>query len=212
MTNPKIDGRVAFTKPVRAIFCNVLTARKFKDKGKEKGEAKFDATFILDQADYTAVVQKAVAVAKIKWPGRDIKELRFPFKKAAQSQEKAKAKGKDPSIYPDGTYVMTARSQYAPALSRFVSSTPKSFGAQDADEAKAKFYNGCWVVPCINFVPYEGDDKDGISAYLDAALWIKDGEKIGGGGDPAQTFSAYVGTVSAESPTGGGDLDDEIPF
>jgi hypothetical protein len=78
--------------------------------------------------------------------------------------------------------------------------------------ANSKFYNGCYVVASLNFVPYEGDDDDGVTAYLDAVLWVKDGPKIGGV-SAAEAFKGYIGTVSGEDPTGGqSTLDDEIPF
>lgn len=210
MSTTQIDGRVALNKPVRAIFCNVLEARKFKRNGKEVGESKFDATFILDKDDTKLLVAKAREVATAKWPGKDMKEIKFPFKTAEKMRADATAKSKDPEIYPAGTFIMAARSQYAPALARFVNKIPTSFGAADATEAKQKFYNGCWVVPKVNFVAYTGDDgKLGITAYLDALLWIKDGERIGGTVDPKEAFKGYVGTVSDIDPTGG-DIGDDL--
>lgn len=209
----KADGRIAMLKPVRALFCNVLNARKFVKNGKEVGDAKHDATFVLDADDIKALKDKAIEVAKAKWPGRDLKELKFPFTKAETAAEKAKAKGKDASIYTAGTFLISGRSKYPPQLSVLEGKKVVEFNEQNRGLAKSKFYNGCYVVPQFNFVPYTGDDKDGVTAYLDALLWIKDGPKIGGV-SASEAFKGYVGSVSGEDPTGGSasELDDDIPF
>lgn len=205
----KVDGRVALIKPVRALFCNVMTARKFKKNGKEVGEAKYDATLVLDADDIKAVKDKAIAVAKAKWPSRDLKELKFPFKKAETVAAKQKARNKDVSIYTDGTFILSARSKYEPQLSYLDGKNVVEFTEANRALAKSKFYNGCYVVAQLNFVPYEGDDDDGVTAYLDQVLWVKDGPKIGGV-SASEAFKGYIGTVSGEDPTGGEDntLDD----
>ena len=116
MSDTKVDGRVTMLAPVRALFCNVMEARKFKRNGREVGDAKHDATFVLTAEDIKALKDKAIEVAKAKWPGRDLKELKFPFKKAEQAAEKAKKAGKDDTIYTPGTFLLSARSKYAPSL------------------------------------------------------------------------------------------------
>ncbi len=213
MSDERVDGRVALLKPVRALFCNVLNARKFKKNGKEVGDAKYDATLVLDADDVKALKDKMLAVAKAKWPSRDLKELKFPIKRAEQVAEKAKKKDptKDTSIYTDGTFIMSARSKYEPQLSYLDGKKVVEFTEANRGLAKSKFYNGCYVVVSLNFVPYEGDDDDGVTAYLDAVLWVKDGPKIGGV-SAAEAFKGYIGTVSGEDPTGGEGAIDEIPF
>lgn len=214
MSDTEVDGRVTFTRPVRALFCNVMSARKFKRNGKEVGDAKYDATFVLTAEDIGALKDKAIEVAKAKWPGRDLKELKWPFKKAEKVAEKAKAKGKDVTIYEAGTFIMPARSKYEPVLSYLDGKKVIEFTDANRGLAKQKFYNGCYVVAQVNLVPYAGDDDDGVTAYLDQVLWVKDGPKIGGV-SAAEAFKGYVGSVSAEDPTGGGegnDIEDEIVF
>lgn len=215
MADNAVDGRIAMLRPVRALFCNVLNARKFKKNGKEVGEEKFDATFVLMADDLKDIKDKAIAVARAKWPGRDLKELKFPFKQAEKQAEKAKSRkpGADVSIYTPGTFIMAARSKYGPQLCYLDGKKVVEFSEANRALAKSKFYNGCWVVPQLNFVPYTGDTDDGVTAYLDAMLWVKDGERIGGV-SAAEAFKGYVGTVSGEDPTGGMSelVDDEIEF
>jgi len=70
-----VDGVVAFTTPVVLAFPTLFEAKKFKGKGgKEQGEPKFGASFVLDpeSSDTKALKSKAMQVAKAKWPGRDV--------------------------------------------------------------------------------------------------------------------------------------------
>lgn len=212
----KIDGRYVFTTAVRMPFANLITPVPVGRKGKAKGDPKYSGTFILDldAADLKAAKAKAAEVARARWPGRDLKELKFPFSNGDKRAEKAKNSGKDGSFF-NGKVVLDARSKYEPRLSILSGKQIRDLeGAQRAVEGKQKFYNGCFVVPQINFVAYDGQaedgvgNPDGVTAYLDAVLFVKDGPRVGGSSG-AEVFKAYAGSVSAESATEGAD-DDEI--
>lgn len=215
---PKIDGRYTLTAPVRMPFQNLITPTPVGRKGKAKGDPKYSGTFLLepDSADLKALKAKAAEVARARWPGRDLKELKFPFTNGDKRAEKAKNAGKDGSFF-NGKVVLDARSKYEPRLAILAGKAVRDLeGAQRTVEGKAKFYNGCFVVPQVNFVAYEGQAEDGIgnpdgvTAYLDAVLWVKDGARIGGA-SAAEVFKAFAGTVSGESATEGAE-DDEILF
>ncbi len=215
--NAKAEGRYVLTAPVRMPFQNLITPVPVGRKGKAKGEPKYSGTFLLDAngADLKALKAKAAEVARARWPGRDLKELKFPFTAGDKRAEKSKAAGKDGSFFA-GTVVLDARSKYEPRLSILEGKKVRDLeGTQRAVEGKAKFYNGCYVVPQVNFVPYDGQaedgvgNPDGVTAYLDAVLWVKDGPRIGGA-IGAEVFKAYAGTVSGESATEG--ADDDIAF
>jgi len=210
------DGRYVFTAAVRMPFGNLIVPVPVGRKGKAKGDPKYSGTFLLalDGADLKAAKAKAAEVARARWPGRDLKELKFPFTNGEKRAEKSKAGGKDGSFF-NGTVVLDARSKYEPRLSLLAGKAIRDLeGAQRAVEGKAKFYNGCYVVPQVNFVAYDGQEEDGrgnpdgVTAYLDAVLWVKDGPRIGGSSG-ADVFKTYAGTVSGEDPTTG---DDDIAF
>lgn len=218
MSTEKVDGRYTCTAAVRMPFQNLITPQPVGKKGKAKGDPKYSGTFLLapDSADLKALKAKAVEVARARWPGRDLKELKFPFSNGDKRAEKAKAAGKDGSFF-TGMAVLDARSKYEPRLAILSGKAVRDLeGAQRAAEGKQKFYNGCYVVPQVNFVPYDGQaedgvgNPDGVTAYLDAVLWVKDGPRIGGASG-AEVFKAYAGTVSGESATEGAE-DDEIPY
>lgn len=204
---------------LRAVWCNVLVPRPYKENGVAKGEPTFDATFELTEADVAPVIEIIKKVAGQKWPGRSLKDLKLPIRRAEVAIADAAAKGKDTSIYTPKTYLLEARSKYQPPLSwaeagKLVEYDPST----NLNVAKAKFYNGCIVVPRLNFV-IKAKNGDGVKAYLDMVFATvgkdgKPGKKIGGI-SAAEAFKGYIGEVSGEDPTGGqgvADLDDEIPF
>ena len=222
------EGVVTFTEPVVMAFPNVLEAKKFKRNGKEQGEAKFSASFPLtpDCHDLAVVKARIMAVAKAKWPGRDISKdvkegnFKLPYASGnsliAKREAKLKAQGKEykgDADFMKDTIVLKASSKYQPTLA-FIengSISPNLEGAS-LSAHKGKFYFGCEVVPQINLVPYDGVDggRDGVTAYLNQVLSFNKGKRLSGARDAAQTFAAFAGKATAEDPTDG--LDDEIPF
>lgn len=208
----KVDGSIQTKRAVRMIFSNVNEASVPKGV-KGNPEPKFGGTFILEKDIADELIRRAADVAKANWPGRSLKELAFPFVKSEKEAATAVAKGKDASIYPEGTYVFRAKSKYAPEL--YIRNGKRVDSTQAGTPvAKSKFYSGCWVVVHVNFVAYNGigNNPDGVTAYLQAALWDHDDTRVGGSVG-AGAFNEYVGAVSSEDPTGGaGSLDDEISF
>jgi len=211
--------RITAPKGIRVPYLNVITPRQFKNKG----DPKFDATFIFpkDSPEVPLIRQRMAAAAKAKWPSRALTELKFPMEAGEKKIEKAGAKevdtaakegrapkARDLPFFKDH-FVLVARSKYPPALSvlengRIISLESDLLKAQ----YKAKFYNGCYVSAEINFVAYISDmGADGVTAYLQSILWVRDGERIGGR-DQAEVFKDYAGSVTSEDPIG----DDEIPF
>lgn len=213
----KQDGRYTCQEAVRMPFSNLIVPKPVGKKGKAKGEPKYSGTFLFkpDGADLAGLKAKAAAVAKARWPGRNLSELKFPFTAGQKRADKAKAGGKDGAFFV-GHVVLDARSKYQPQLAvRNSDGTIRELaGNQIAVEGKAKFYGGCMVAASITFAAYEGQEEDGVgnpdgvNAYLDAVVWLGDGERIGGG-NPVETFRHFAGTVTNENPTAGGD---EIPF
>lgn len=214
------DTSYTFAEPIRAPYLNVINPRQFKNKG----DPKFDATFIFPKtsAEVPLIRAQIAAAAKAKWPSRALTELKFPMELGDKKIEKAIAKEadaaakegrapkvRDLSFFKDH-YVLVARSKYAPTLSvldngRIITLESDTLKAQ----YKSKFYNGCFVGAVVNFVPYISDmGADGVTAYLQSLVWLKDGERIGGR-DQAEVFKHYAGRVTNEDPGG---LDDEIPF
>lgn len=223
MAKSNVDGRFAFTKEVRMPFGNLLEARAVGKRGKAKGTPKFSATLLLtpDHPDYEAMRKQAVAVARAQWPGRDLKELKFPWESGDKRIEKEKASAVKENRQPRdnaffaGTLALTARSKYRPQLAALQNGRVVEYNDDNIALAKSVLYNGIYVLAQVNFTAYEGQQEDGIgnpdgvNAYLDMVMKVKDGERIGGS-SPASVFKSYVGQMTDEDPTTGmpGDGDD----
>lgn len=215
----KADLSFTFNEAVRGAYINVFDAKAFKKNGKDVGDPKFGVTFIMDPsyAGLAALKAKLTEAAKSKWPSRPVSELKFPLTSGDRAADKAKAKDKDREFM-RGHLVLTARSKFPPILSVLENGRIITLDS-DALKAKykSKFYSGCYVAASVNLVPYEGEEKDdgttadGVTAYLQSLLWVKDGERLGGTRDQTEVFKSYMGTTTSENPLAD-DLGDEIPF
>lgn len=217
MTAQDNIGLFTLTKPVVSAHPALLEAKAFTKNGKPAGEPKFGIRLLFDpdSDDLKALKAVAVAVARARWPGRDLKELHFPFENGDKLAEKRKAKsGKDDGAFQCDKVVVTARSKYQPKLGILEGARLVDLDSEALIGAhKSKFYFGVKVFAQLNLVAYEGGTgPDGVTAYLQSVLSTNKGDKIAGGGQSvSETFKAYVGSVTVEDPTGA-DLDDEIPY
>lgn len=211
------EGTVSLTAPVTLTFPNLDEARAVKNKaGKASGDPKFSVNleFDADSTDLAALKAEAVKVARAKWPGVDVKSLKFPFTSGTALADKAQAKGKDRE-FSRGKAVLTARSKFQPRLSTIKGGGAVDIDGDDKSLVKKLFYSGCQVLAQVNFQAYDAvndDGKDGVTAYINMVLSLNKGTRLTGGQSAAEVFKSYIGTATDEDPTAGDDLDDEIPF
>jgi len=225
MTDTDNIGLVKFTTPVTLIFPNLLQARRVKINGKETGEPKYGASFLLesDHPDLAACKAAMAAVAQAKWPGRDVRaavqkgEIYLPISSGDKKIADDLAKGKKfDNSWLAGKIVLKANGKLPPKLGVLENGriTPDLTGDM-LSLNKDKFYFGAEVVPQVRFVAYDkvsGQGSDFIICYVNAVLTFhpNKGKRLSGGPSVAETFSAFAGKVSAENPTAG--MEDEIPF
>lgn len=212
---------VKLTKPAMMTFSmSLLEAKAIGPKGKEQGTPKHSANFEIDPAisaeDKAALTAEAVRVAREKWPGRDLKELQFPFKSGDALADKAKKASKDRE-FSRGKWVIVARSKFLPRLSYVEGGQIIEVDGENPEavsRVKGKFYAGVQALAEFTFQAYEGvgNNPDGVTAYLNKVCSLNRGKKLstGGGASSAETFKDYIGTESDYDPTAG--LDDEIPL
>jgi Protein of unknown function (DUF2815) len=203
------------TVPAIMVFPATHEPKQYMKDGKAKGEPKYGGTFVFDPAspDIKGMKAKIASVARARWPGIDLSEIKLPLLKGDTLADKRKAKaGKDDADFMRGKIVMKANSKYPPGLATVEGGKIVDHETDVARvAAKGKFYGGVETLIQVNFVAYESDDdKKGVSAYLNTILSTGKGAKIGGARPSAsQSFSGYVGTYSAENPMTD---DDEIAF
>lgn len=220
----KVAGELfSLTLPVVMTHPNLFVARAFGSKGKESGEPKFSANFIFaaDSPELAAMKTAAGKVARARWPSRPFKDdqgnptIKFPFSAGDKINARRTGKGKKADEHIAGKVVVAGRSKYEPRLAILEPGRGIVELEGPAREAnKSKFYPGVEVLAQFNFVAYDGvgANPDGVTAYLNMVLSTNKGKKIATGASAAEVFKGYAGHATTEDPTGGDQLDDEIPF
>lgn len=219
---------VRITKPVVMLFPALVTPRAYKNK---EGSEAYSASFVLP-TDHPAIAElkaSIIAVAKDKWPGRDIgadvkaQKFMLPFRRGEALIEDRKrtllAKGKEYKGDNDfliGTLVVKASTKKYPPMLGYWDNARKAWVDLDDGNKKQhenKFFFGAEALAEINLSAYDrvnSNALDGVTAYLQKVYVTGKGKRLTGGEPGSQTFAGYVGHASEEDPTQG--MNDEIPF
>lgn len=216
MSEPRI-GSFTFTIPVTAINVSLDQPVNFDKKTNkmvvdlDKGKYSLTSLLNADHPQLAAAKAEAAKVAKAKWPGRPLSEVKFPFQngdtQADKRLKKAAAKGKKAEVdYMRGKVLLPAHAY--PAYPPDLTDATKGFG--NVLNPKQKFYSGAQVLVEVFFKAYEKTDEvkgeevnqDGVTCYLNKVSFAGEGPKIGGGGgrSSADAFKDYAGSVSDENP------------
>lgn len=187
----------------------------------------------VDMSDLGRLKREVIKMLTAKNPGKkfvtrrltqeeldagNVIEVAVPWKDGTKEADKMKAAGKDGEAY-RGHVIVKASSKFQPIMSAYENKQITVFETEEQKAAAKKFfYSGAHFVPSFGLNWYKGDEgkPDGVSLYLNSIMFAKHGSRIGGvAQNPAETFKGYIGSISAEDPTGGfqrDEMDDEIPF
>lgn len=210
---------VAAQEPATLTFSNLFVARAIGKKGRptsDKDTLKYDGTFEVDpgSAVFGQIKDTVLKVAKDRWPGRDIAELKLPWEKGSLLADKA-AKQDPPRDreFSRGKAVFTARTIHEPVLSYVEGrALVENLEGDRRTAAKSKFYPGVQVLFEIGVKAYEGvgANPDGVNLYLNKVCSLNKGEKIKAlstRASSADTFKHYLGTTTDYDPTAGDDAE-----
>lgn len=199
-----------FTEAHRAMFTNIVEAKPYMRNGKAVGDPVYGATFLVppDHPDLAAIKAAAVKVAKERWPGRALKELKFPFMDGDTQATEREKLGKSGDAT-KGFVMFKTSTKYEPVLTVLENGRIVEYTGTNRGHAARKFYAGAYLVPSVTLHAYEGDSTkpDGVGAWLNAVLFYKDGERIGGAAG-AELFKGFAGAVSTTDPTSASDDED----
>ena len=219
----KQTDSVSFTMNVPAPIVFPLLSWDAVNKARARGlkvdSFGGDLLFSNDHEDVPGIKKAMAQAAKLMWPDRPFSELRFPWKLGDTMADLAvkKQKNKD---YLRGFNVLRVKSPVenrekekrdAPTVYDIRNPSEPVISAEAIDKL---IYSGALVAAQLSFKGTEGNGStitDGVTCYLNSIMFIKDGKRIGVR-DGAAVFSGIVGRAKDEDPTGGVDLDDEIPF
>lgn len=75
------------------------------------------------------------------------------------------------------------------------------------EELEEKFYSGAHFAVQFNFYGFDTDGNRGVAAGLDAVMFLRDGERLGGGGSSVNTdnFGDFADEADEEDVDAGGD-------
>lgn len=191
---------------------------------KEVGELKYGANFGLkpDSQALKDLKALALALAKAKWPERDIAAafkggtFRMPWKlgDAIADKKKEKSAGKDVYAFMRGLVIIKASSTFPVSLAYFENGNFNQVDISDLAQVakvKAKFYHGTEALFELKLKAYDGVDGglDGVTAYLVDMSSLNKGKRLSTQVSSAERFKNYVGHQTDVDPTGG-ETDDEI--
>lgn len=165
-------------------------------------------------------VQKLmVKIAKDAWADINVKEavkhggLTWPLIDGDKKAADREAKGKKGDIY-KGYKVLKASSneEYAPSIHIIDGGVYRELDRNSESDmaiAKTRFVAGYYAKASLSCKAIETPQGKFIKFYMNAILFVKDGERIGGM-STADRFGGIEGGSSDYDPTEG--MDDEIPF
>lgn len=220
------------TEPIAtAFFDKIVSPKKFKEGGMEKGDPRYSGTFIFRKDSEDLATLKALVADGLKkaFPGR-----KFSSKRLTQEQVDAgvmevnlpwedgdafadKGEKQDPprdNKWARGHVLVKTGSdeKHPPALSKLENGRVVELNDPAVRQGAAGlFKDGCFcaVQFGLNIYPPKNDKPGGCSLWPRTIMFVKSGPVTTGGGgvNQAEVFRAYVGQVKAENP-----MDDEIPF
>lgn len=209
-TDPKRSGVFGLNAPQLGSFLNLAEPRRVSKSLKEEPKYSINVEIPDDHPVLAAARGKISAVARAKWPGKDIGaaikdgSLQVPLSNGNALAEKAIAKGKSRE-WSRGKQVLVARSQFQPEIS-IVSGGKAVVLNEDpllATKCKEFFYTGALILVELNFAAYDAvgtDGKPGVNAYVNIVCSTCKGEKLIKGGDrSAEAFKGYIGLEVSDS-------------
>lgn len=226
----KTDGLFTVLIPVPMLHPHLFEARAYTPKGREPSPSdkkSFSATamFGSDSEELKAIKEHCARLAKAKWPGVELKEIRWPFKSGDKAADKRAKQCKEKNQEPDGEFqrgkvLLQSKSTRQPILGVVEGSRIVEL----ADESslvlhKGKFYFGAECLFEYNFACVELTEEDNegndvlkrfVTAYLNRVVSTGRGKALGASRKSnAEAFKGYRGSVSAVNPTSDSD---EIPY
>lgn len=190
-------------------------APKFVTVPASDPDGRWEATFLFaaDHPNLREIKQLCLAIAESKQPGitRDQNAWQYPWQSAdafiAKQEGKVDAPKRD-NDWLRGKVLLNAHTNlYVPRLCVLLPGRGVVDFNDDAARltVKDKFYAGVECLAEFNFQWFNASNRapPGVTCYLNRVLSLNRGERRAGGKTGQETFGAYIGHLSAISPTGG---------
>lgn len=239
--------RYTLAKPARTLYGSIGKKSAPKLENGQMGELKFSGTWGIEKEDLDAIIPLMVNAIKGEtgnWtnPGDYFLACMSGVTAAKRIRQAAEFNATKPGISQDAAMkirekaetravmfekypgILQASSKFDVELAKLVAGKIVDIANEEHIRAAADkelFYPGSWTVPSVAFKAFRRktiEAKDGCTAYLQNCLFIRKGEKLGGGSGPSndQVFGNYAGYSDidplAGAPSGDMTGDDDIAF
>jgi hypothetical protein len=210
------------TPVVRCSFVYIASPRVITRKDKKTGAMKdvesYEVTALVSKHDsvaYAALMQEVNAAIQAGTPkilpegAAKLSQFRNPLRDGDAYAEEGVVLGKDRSSF-RGNWFFTAKT-----LGRCPGIVDRFGRFMEPDG----IYPGCYVRLDIRFAAYN-NESIGVTAYLNNVMFVRDGERLGGGAAPAPTaFAQYIENApdavtmpQHEAAYGSEDGSSDLPF
>lgn len=218
--------RYTCEEPARLIFSNIVVKSAPKVASGD-AKARYSGTFGIGEKDFDAIRKMMVeAVKSVTGEFGNPQDYYLPCLsgKAMAERTMLKAEFDARGLKPDEAFRLKEKAEkraetYRPyaavlqASSQFDISLARLEGGKIIDIGEAEhvrvqagkdyFYPGAWVAPAIAIKGTKRkkvDDKDGCTAFLQNVLFIRKGERLGGGGGPdnSTVYGSWAGYSSVD--------------
>lgn len=165
------------TPEFRMSFPHLFEPSRFE--GEEQGSYSVLMVFDKD-TDLKPMKQAVLQVAKEKWPKHDFSKglpagVRSPF---CDGNEKVESWGEE---FADKVYVRAKTKKRPPVVDA------RGIPVEDAEKA----YAGCYARAVVTPSVYDKAGNKGVSFYLAAVQILRDGERLGSGGNGAKALAMF---------------------
>lgn len=180
------------TPLARLSYPHLFKAQKMDDGGE-----KFNCSLIIPKtADLSVLVNAVKDAVKAEWQDKGLEELKKGLIKNPIIDGALPKWADKAELGPDVVFIRPGSKQQPPCVN-----------ARALPAREDELYAGCYVYAVLNaFTWLDKRQGKGVSFGLQAVQFVKDGERLGGGGvDPSKFFEAIVddeAAAGASAPVG----------
>lgn len=171
------DGTSIRIGEVRFSYCHLFEPHAMSEEDSNK---KYSVSVLIDKDNEETIelVKKAQKAAAEKgrtklWGGKLPAKLKMPLRDGDEDRP-------DDEVY-ENCMFFNASNTRAPKV---VYKDPDGLGLMNATEEDV--YSGCYGAVTVNFFPYDSHGNRGVAASLGNVIKLRDGERLGGGGESAE--------------------------